>query len=167
MFAQDFEMLPENAFEGLLNRTVDDGDGYIFTYAFYDLDNGKEALLLYGGSSLMDIYTIQDSIAVQQWTFGFTEESAARLRKNGTLSAHYITDENGFESVNDYYRFENGTLKLYNRIIAGFGIFFHIDADGNKISITEEEYVRFANEEYESGGGIAQLEWKPLAEYGR
>ena len=156
-------------------KIKDDGeiyyDGVKLTakYALIDIDeNGGKALLL-DRPWFYEVYTIQDGVAVLQQSFKDDPGGhGARLQKNGVIRVDKSQEKDGkVEIVDSFYRFENGELKLQAELIMGIGYCFHIPANGVEISITREEYhqlsLDYAGDDYKS----PDLDWKPLAEYGR
>jgi len=142
-------------------------------YALYDIDgNGTNELLLGTGDSgyadkddlIISIFTIQDGVAVQQ-----RNVPSPTLLKNGTI---WTGGESGSGIFHEYYRFEDGSLKLqtgiseYNSIDKDERGRFQSFPDGRRIDITEEEFER-VRKEFEGDGQVVELDWKPLAEYGR
>ena len=138
-------------------------------YAFYDVDSDGKKELLEGGNYwnnlyLARVYTIQNSIAVRQEAFlsDPTMDLVALLYKNGTIRLE-DTMNNRFT----YYQFEGGELKfqikLFNDSVEYYGI---LELNGPRTLIAKEEYDRL-QKEMEGDGQVVDLDWKPLAEYGR
>lgn len=155
-----------------------DGD-----YTLYDVDSqGKQALLLGWKNSsgqVSEIYTIEDGVAEQKLSiFDKMGQEAIVIWKTGVISTGQS------DGVVWYYRFEEGQLKL----IAGLGMyanwgdksggfrvdptsgdsdfFFDFIPDGTEIPIGPDEYNAMIDE-FLGDREPADLDWKPLAEYGR
>jgi len=148
------------------------GYGYYY-YALYDIDgNGTEELLL-GTHAWQDligfhvVYSIQNGKAVQEEPFGlwhWDHGFPPLLLKNGVIRSDITlpADLRYF-----YYRFENGKLTFQKGLLEDTHEYFRIDPDDEeRIPITKEEYDRL-QKEYEGDGETVELDWKPLAEYGR
>jgi len=161
------------------NRMKDDGvrydyDGHLITvkYALWDIDdNNTKALLLYG-LWFYDVYVIKDGVAVLQQSFKKEDDADdldASLLENGTIMVTaYQKEGNRIETVNSFYHFKDGELKLQAKLIGVFGgNYFYASTDDNRIPITEEEYVQLMEEYAKGGFESPDLDWKPLAEYGR
>ena len=163
-FAQGFKMRQEDPFFVLWHGVLFE-ERKNFFYALYDLDNdGTKELLLGADGYLFDVYAIQNGIAVQQDSFGLFNFPAVLLQ-NGTLRVGGST-EIGF--WNNYYRFRDGKLNFYALLELNDEEFNHhcTYADGKRFLITYEEYKRLTNE-IEGDGQEVQLDWKPLADYGK
>jgi len=160
IFAQDFEMLPENAFLSLnAYRFEDEGD---LAYAFHDIDgNGTMALLLAYGWALTDIFIIHNDTRTQLISFYYGSENYAVLFSNGTIAQGY-----GFQRR--FYRFEDGQLIRFATLVAGTEgeNYYHILADGSEAIITRDQFNEIS-EELLGDGGFKDLAWRPLAEFGR
>ena len=156
-FAQGFEMLQENAFLSFWNYLSEHHEN---NYAFYDTDGNGTMALLISGRGLIDIYVIQNGVAVQQRSFppGAESGSDTWLQENGVITS--LNDEEGSRR---YYRFEDGILRFQGGLTQNI----HTLADGSEISITLDEYVQL-REKYRGGSAVrAQLDWRPLSEFGR
>jgi len=151
-------------------------------YALYDTDGkGTMALFLGGGSSnglVGEIYTIQNGIAERKLSaYDDSGDYIIRMFRNGIISTAKLDGE----GAGGYYGFEDGQLKL----IAGLGsywddrgvfrvdptggerdFFFNFIPDGTEVRITGEEFNRLC-EEFWGDLKPAELDWKPLAEYGQ
>ena len=139
-----------------------------YHYALYDIDgNGTEELLLGADGELLEVYAIQNGVAVQQEQLALGGDYAtASLLKNGSIKV-YDTFDNIWWLY--YYRFENGNLKLRIVLTDYYGSRFEkrTRQDRSDIApITEEEFKRL-QKKYEGNGQVVELDWKPLAEYGR
>jgi len=147
---------------------------YVY-YAYYDIDgDGTEELLTGWGGSLERVYTIRNGVAVrQEQYFGpvGSDFSETRLFKNGTIRVNSDNDSGYFFS---YYRFEGGEIKgqlcLKRRLEHER---YRREYDYSKdpvvatdIPITKAEFDRL-RKEFEGDGQVVELDWKPLAEYGR
>ena len=147
--------------------------------------------LLIGGENpygwVRAIYTIQNGVAECELAIDDSEYPDDIERRIIILENGYIRAENArAEYVTQaYYRFEEGQLKFVARLghynDAKGGNFrveppgekkdftFNYFPDGAEVRISEEEslrlYMQFKGENYE--GKPADLNWKPLAEYGR
>ena len=143
-------------------------------YALYDIDgNGTKELLIAEshpfGLCPFDIYTIQNGVAVLQDAFRPFGEGGSihpsTLFKNGTIRYDFFGEigDQGF----GYYRFEDGVLKLQTTIKDDNGQYFHFNIYSQKyIPINKTEFDRL-QKEFEGDGQVVELDWKPLAEYGR
>ena len=143
-------------------------------YALYDIDgNGIEELLwsmdVYGGKSFNSIFTIQNGVVVEVNEFfsayRFPEQASQTLLfRNGI-----IRSDNNHEGVPryNYYRFEDGKIKPLTAIFTVNGDYYSLDpVTGDEMTITKREFDRL-QKEMEGDGQIVELDWKPLAEYGR
>lgn len=153
-------------------------------YVLYDTDGEGAMALFLGGDnpygSVNAIYTFQNGVVEQKLNI---DDSDAGDNRIYVLKTGYIRTEklNG-TPTKGYYHFENGQLKL----VAGLGYygdingsvfrvdpsgterdyFFDFIPDGTEVPITAEEgrrLVKAFNGDWEP----AELDWKPLAEYGR
>jgi len=160
--AQGFEMLPaENAFLSWWNYLSDQHEK---NYAFYDMDGSGTMALLFWGGGLIDVYVIQNDVAVQQRSFPRGTESGS---DTWLLETGVIISNNDINNSRSFYRFENGALKLQAILTSRTGIgYIYIQADGSETSITWEEHVQLM-EEYGVWEARAQLNWQPLAAFGR
>jgi len=150
-------------------------------YVLYDTDgNGTMALLLgwenpYG--QVKEIYTFQNGVIERKLSANDpgAEETMIKMLKTGYICTEKL---NGM-GTNGYYCFEDGQLKL----VAGLGVddhgyfrvdptgekrdyFFDFIPDGTEVRVVEEEARRLA-EGFWGDGQTVELDWKPLAEYGR
>ena len=148
-------------------------------YVLYSTDDTKALLLGWENPNgyIGEIYTFQDGIAERKLSiFDEQGECAIKMWKTGAISTGHSDGGAG-----GWYRFENGQLKL----IAGLGVygdgsggyrvdptggerdlFFSFNPDGTEIRITADEYNGLW-EELVGDLEPAELDWKPLAEYGR
>jgi len=160
-FVRNFEMLQEEAFLSFETYRLDDRR---FLYAFYVANDGTRVLLLNGGG-ILDIYTIQNGIAVQQKSFYFDRERSdfgpeVSLQKNGNI-VHVGSDYR-------FYRFENGVLKHLATLTGRPGVgYIYVRTNGSEIPISQEERHQLLLEYLGDGWERAQLDWHPLAEFGR
>jgi len=152
-------------------------------YSLYDINgNGTTALLLGWENSngqVGEIYTAQNNVAEQRLSvFEDAGDSMIYVLKNGCI----YTEQADGSGTKGYYRFEDGQLKL----VAGLGYYGDIDGsvfrvdptgeerdyffdfipDGTEVPISDEEGRRLYKE-LVGDGQLAELDWKPLAEYGR
>jgi len=142
-------------------------------FALYDVDgNGTKELFLgaeneWLGKYFDVIYTIRNGNTVWQEQFtvsGYQAYISPSVFKNGTIRTVHNND--GALS-NNYYRFENGELKFQTRLLNDLGEYFRFFAyQGTRTPITKAEYDR-VQKEFEGDGQVIELDWKPLAEYGR
>jgi len=138
-------------------------------YVYYDIDgNGTKELLMGWGGSLERVYTIRNGVAVQQEEFYVHLDTAGPtvLFENGTIRGEG-SGEGGTLS-NGYYRFEAGELKwkISLNIESGEYLKRYPNDPMKSIPISKEEYDRL-KKEMEGDGQLVELDWKPLAEYGR
>ena len=151
-------------------------------YTLYDIDsNGTEELLLggenYSGRQLYAVYTIQNGVAVQQKQF------TDPLISSDVTSHQFSLFSNGYIKVAlqgipgiaiKYYQFENGELVLKTRLLgigdSDYDIEYRHDINENgnwqSKSITEEEFEQM-QKEIEGDGQTVELDWRPLAEWGK
>jgi hypothetical protein len=147
-------------------------------YLLNDIDgNGVKELLIgteeWDKKGLAVVYTIQNGAAVHQKEFWWPRDDdrfgLPVLFKNGTIKA--TSDDYGDLLLHFYYRFENGELKLLAELV-DFSLYldrYKYCKDGNEdiaIYITKAEFDRL-QKEFEGDGQTVELDWKPLAEYGR
>jgi hypothetical protein len=162
-FAQGFETMQEHPFPDFLNPDLLPSE-YVpspLYYAFYDAEDSAKALLL-NGRGILDVYCIQNGVPIQQQSFREEEEgSTARLLKSGIILA-YIYEERAYK----YYRFEDGGLRLQATLIGDYRTAL-IDKNGCKTYITVEDSQRLMGELAGDTFDSADLDWKPLAEYGK
>jgi len=142
-----------------------------YYYYLYDIDgNGTKELLLgveWGGHIFLDaVYTIQNGVAVQQEAYFMdtTIGPPPLLYKNGTIRVNRVDDTIIFYYY--YFRFENGELKLQIMLIDDMGRYFSNKDPMKRTPITKSEFDR-VKKEMEGDGQVVELDWKPLAEYGR
>ena len=140
-------------------------------YALHTID-GNEVLLLgmrdYGIIYLNIVYVIQNSVAVQQeqirWGGGEWRGSfPPSFFKNGTIRVG--RDSEG-ELIFHYYRFEDGELKPQIRLTDSYGDYYLYPTQGSRIDITREEFEQ-RKQEMEGDGQTIEIDWRPLAEFGR
>jgi len=143
-------------------------------YALHDIDdNGTKELLIgseeYSGIVLQAVHAIQNGVAVWQEALpslvaDFPEQRS--ILKNGTIRVKSVVADEG--SFFRYYRFEDGELKLQIILLdSAFGIeYYRREYGNNDVPITNEEFDR-VQKEMEGDGQVVELDWKPLAEYGR
>jgi len=143
-------------------------------YFLYDIDgNGTKELLM--GENIRDkettisnIYTVQNGEAVlqEETKFWMDFNPSILLFKNGTIR-YCGTDEEG-EGFG-YYRFKKGELKRLIGLLDEYGNYFTSSGSletYKKTPITKQEFDR-VQKEMEGDGQTVELDWKPLAEYGR
>ena len=166
-FAKGFKMFSKNTFDSFYNL-----ESCLFFealyYAFFEIDDiGTQALLLGADGALFDVYVIQNGIAVQQ-EINIGEFDSPILFKNGVIRTHSYGDG---EKYFYYYRFEKGLLIEQDTVLTEYldddNVFFR-NSDNRRtgISITKEEFDRL-QKEFEGDGQLAELDWKPLADYGK
>jgi len=143
-------------------------------YALYDIDgDGTKELLLgseeYSGIVFQAVHAIQNGVAVWQEALpslvaDFPEQRS--ILKNGIIRVKSVDSDNG--SFFRYYRFEDEELKLQIILLdSAFGNEYYRREYGNKdVPVTKEEFDRM-RKEMEGDGQVVNLDWKPLAEYGR
>ena len=186
----EFEPNPDDPFSFVIaDRKVETGivwpvDFSSDCYALYDTDGkGTMALLLGGANSngeVREIYTLQDGVMERKLNANDYEkvgDSMIRILKTGYL---YTERLNG-SPTRGYYRFEDGQLKLvvdlggYDDDSGSFRIdptgterdfFFDFVPDGTEVRIAAEEHKRLVKK-FVGNWEPADLDWKPLAEYGR
>ena len=140
-------------------------------YALHTI-NGNEVLML--GVKERDtifldvVYVIRDGIAVQQrqvmWGGGLRWDSFPPvLFENETIRLG--RDSEGV-LVFHYYRFEDGELKPQIRLTDSFGDYYLYPTQGSRIDITREEFEQ-RKQEMEGNGQTIEIDWQPLAEFGR
>jgi len=145
-------------------------EGYMY-YALYDIDgNGTEEFIqgLGGGERKLinAVYAIQNGIALRQEEYWYPDVEralSALLFKNGTIRDINETDG---ELSFTYFRFENGALKRQTTLIDDYGEYYRFNLTIDKTRITKKEFNRL-RKKYEGDGQVVELDWKPLAEYGR
>jgi len=181
---------PDDPYSYVVEDVAEDGvkwpvlDNYYFDrryeYVLYDTDGkGTYALLLGEENPLgevFEIYTIKDDVMERKLSiYGDMGLRAILIRKNGVISAGTSGE------IVWYYRFEDGQLKL----MAGLGMYanggggFRVDPtgtekdflfdfvpDGTEVPLRPDEYNGLINE-FVGDREPAELDWKPLAEYGQ
>ena len=150
-------------------------------FTVYDIDSdGTEELLLgvaeSGDVHLASIYAMQNGVGVRQEEF-FTYDGEGRsyfpsfVYKNGTARVERLDDAGLFYY---YYRFEDGALKRKIELMKPHhrDEYYRREEDlskdppgVNQIPLTKEEFEQTMKEM--EGDGQVELDWKPLAEYGR
>ncbi|MDR0531726.1 MAG: hypothetical protein LBG83_06660 [Oscillospiraceae bacterium] len=135
--SRDFEMLSQNRFSSLENWLTYGGSK--LRYALYEIDEkGTKALVFGAHDWLVDVYTIQNGVAMQQKGVAFWDGYISHLLKNGTLYTY-----EGEVGRYTYYRFEEGVLKFRARVVSyGGGEAYCIDEEKQITPISEEEYER-------------------------
>jgi len=154
-------------------------------YALYDTDgNGTMALLLgvenpYGFAR--EIFTIQNGVVERKLNVNNYQDAGDSMIY--MLKTGYVCTEqaNGPGGTKRCYRFENGQLKFvaglggYEHNNGGFRVdptggdrdfFFDFVPDGTEVRISNDEYMRLIDE-FIGDWEPVELDWKPLAEYGR
>jgi len=142
-------------------------------YFLYDIDgDGIQELLLgkeWGGQThFIAVYAVQDGLPVLQKEFTDDPECGppALLFENGTIR---VNDFDGGRWVFFYYRFEDGELKFQTGLVARDYDNYYSRFDewgGPSRVITKGKFDRL-QKEFEGDGQLVELDWKPLAEYGR
>jgi len=160
----------------LYNELLNDENRFMepHYYFLYDIDgNGTKELLL--GEEWEDqiyfysVHTIQNGVAVHQKEFRDISEYGppAMLFMNGTIRT---VDDDGGRKNYFYYRFEGKELKFQTILLdlsdSGSGYKRMDERFGEPRSITGAEFRR-VQKEFEGDGQVVELDWKPLAEYGR
>jgi len=144
-------------------------------YAFYDIDgNGeKECLLglaIYGGIGINYVFTTHNGVAVQQEGLAPLERDLERARPRLLFSNGVIRTEGSDEAGNigyGYLHFENGELKYWAGLSIQHGEYFRYNPIAKQETpITKAEFNHL-QKEFEGDGQVVELDWKPLAEYGR
>ena len=150
----------DDALKGIIkaHENHPDQTNYV-SYAFYDLDSDGTLELLTGltGWGIIVVYTIENGIAVRQEGFFVDPVGASPplLFKNGTIKM----------GEHQYYRLKDGEIKN-TAVVKEDGKYYSFTIGGPITPITKAEYKR-VQKEMEGDGQIVELEWKPLAEYGR
>ena len=173
-YSQHADILPKDILVNLYTCLEMRTDS-ILQYALYDIDgNGTKEFLLGGddsfwGKYLLDVFTIQDGAVVHperlRISLGYYDAPPS-LFENGTIRTEW---DNEGPRYYCYYRFEDGVLKQ-QEILYEYG-FDHFRSSVDNYgplgtSITKEEFDRL-QKEFEGDGQVVELDWKPLAEYGR
>jgi len=143
-------------------------------YVFYDIDGNDAKELLLGmdwdrvGIYLYAIHTIQDNVAVRQDKLYVDPDLGTpfSIYKNGTIRMDRIDDEVIFYYY--YFRLERREIKFQTMINKDdHERYYRTNAiDKPSSPITKEEFDR-VQKEMEGDGQVVELDWKPLAEYGR
>ena len=148
-------------------------DPYVKHFFLYDIDgDGTKELLLgmetYSGIVLFAVYSIQDNIAARQealtpWMEEFPFQRS--LLKNGTIK---IEGRDEVGPGYGYLRFEDGELRRQASLGIDYGEYVRIYTENGyeRVPITKAEFDRL-QKEMEGDGQVVDLDWKPLAEYGR
>jgi len=150
----------------------DDADVYHLTqfYSLYDIDgNGTKELLISEGGNLLAVSTIQNGVAVWQEVFSFPLGEGGRILPSLVFRNGTIRTDNNVDGELDYiyYRFEDGELNFKTLLSDRFGSNYRMYVQFGPISpITKAEFDRL-QKEFEGDGQLVELDWKPLAEYGR
>jgi hypothetical protein len=148
-------------------------------FALYDIDgDGTKEFMLgreswsFGKSqyAIYAVYVIQNDVATLQqkdMRLWLSSDPPTVLFSNGTIRASEDHDEKRFL----YFRLINGELIYQTMLVQG------IDSEDGKyylcypnlperFPLSKEEYERL-KQEYEGDGQVVELDWKPLAEWGR
>jgi len=174
----------DTAFSSVIEDVLSRPNGYdtLDDFVLYDANGeGAKALLVgvknYNGY-IDEIFTFQNGAAEQVLSVAYdTGDTYILPLKTGVIK----TGSFGV-STNSYYRFDaEGQLKLIVKLDSygdKRGLFrvnptgedkdydFYFIPDGTEVRITQEEYERL-HEQLEGDGQVVELDWKPLAEYGR
>ena len=152
-----------------------DDSAYYWTqfYALYDVDGNETRELLLGGEwanrgiGILHVYTTRNGVAVRQEGFYWDPEESPppMLLNNGTIRRSGTGGYDFDGSYSAYYRIEAGELKFQLTLKYAVGNYFRSDR-GYENPITKEEYDR-VQQEMEGDGKTVELDWKPLAEYGK
>jgi len=168
-------MVPEAPYSDILKEHYDllfdeDIDPYVRYYTFQDIDNDGIEELLLGyeatvGVALISVFVIHNNDAVHQEQFSVDPEYPvlSLLFKNGTIRNSGNDESGGLFYT--YFLLEDGELKLQTVLTDNWDGYFQFDGKKD-ISITKEEFDQLAKE-FEGDGQVVELDWKPLAEYGR
>lgn len=169
--ASNTEGLDDNEFKQysrVIKKYIKDKKTEIKYYALYNINDGKPVLLLGADGVykrlLYRIYAIQNGNAVQQELFWSDIESpyTAVLLSNCTIMRD---GDNDGDLIFSYYKFEDGELKVY-RLKNCLGDYYWSIPEVEDPPITKEEFDR-AQKEFEGDGQVVEIDWKPLAEFGR
>jgi len=141
-------------------------------YALYDMDgNGIKELLiaeLYAGDiRLYDIFAIQNGEAVRQEEFLVDTEKVTLIAiyEDGTIKTRH--GYRGDQMALNYFRFESGILRLKTGLGEDYGVFNHYDYASKTDTLISKEEFELLEKKFDGNGQIVELDWKPLAEYGR
>jgi len=152
-------------------------------YVLYDTDGkGTMALLLGWENSegfICEIFTLRNGVAERKFSIpDGSNDHVIRMMKTGYI---YTEDLHGAGTTRGYYCFEDGQLRLaaglggYEDVSGYFRVdptdgerdfFFGFVPDGTEVPINDEECRRLVKE-FVGDWEPAELDWKPLAEYGR
>ena len=172
------------AFSSIIEDALNQPKGYDTLKDFILYDTGCESApaLLAGVDNfngyIHEIYTFQNGAAKQVLCIDYeTGDCYINILKTGIIK----TGSFGV-STNSYYRFdEEGQLKLIMKLDSYGdyrGLFrvdptgekkdfdFYFTPDGTEVHISQKKFERL-KEEIEGDGEVVDLDWKPLAEYGR
>ena len=172
------------AFSSIVEDVLSRPNGYdmLNDFVLYDTDDEDIPALLVGVenpfSYVSEIFTFQNGAAEQVLSVDYdTGDTYICPLKTGVIK----TGSFGV-STNSYYRLdEKGQLKLIVKLDSygdERGLFrvnptdsendfdFYFIPDGTEVRISQEEYERL-QKEMEGDGKTVDLDWKPLAEYGR
>ena len=147
-------------------------------YALYDIDgNGtKELLLGEDGSykredmiTIFNVYTIQNGVAMSPEIPGglYWSGPPTVVLDNGLIRRTEVGEGGGPFSTS-YYRLEDGKLKLQKFLVDDWGEYYIRDTVdlSKKTPLTKEEFDHL-KAETEDNAQVVELDWKPLAEYGK
>ena len=176
----EIKALESGPFSNVLSERVESYDDSPYRlaeqrYVFYDIDgNGTKELLLgadWGaGVNLHTVCVIQDGVAVQQKKL-FVDPDLGNpflLYENGTIRVDRVDDTVVFYYY--YFRFEGKEIK-HKMMLIDNTYFIENDFFSNKdpmkrTPITKAEFDHL-QKEMEGDGQVVELDWKPLAEYGK
>jgi len=168
-FATTVEINPYSEFmKTYTNSFYGSMEGYYYT--LHDIDgNGIQEWFLGrntdGGIGLCSVYAIHNGAVVRQEQIStdFTSPHQFLVFRNGILRTGGRNMDGWLVYV--YYRFEAGELNPQTELYEYRSI--RIDPVTRKeIPLTDEEFDR-VQKEMEGDGQVVELDWKPLAEYGR
>jgi hypothetical protein len=148
----------------------------------YDIDGDGVNELLLGSDHMLpehlddiwfsDVHKIQNGVAVQQ-KLDVDYWVSAILFENGTIGVKFKFAGSGLENVFEsiYYCFGNGELKLQDEIRDQDGKYFRwilsvYPLEDPLEPLTKQQYDALVKK-YEGNGKVVELDWKPVAEYGR
>lgn len=144
-----------------------------YYYFLYDIDNnGTDELLIgvgYPASICIEsVYAVRDGVMVPQEKFfvygGDLNICPSLIYNNGTVR---VDDNEGIQTF-AYYQFEDGVLMLQTILFVDSYMdeYYRREYGNIDIPLTKEEFD-LVQKEYEGDGQVVELNWKPLAEYGK
>jgi len=173
-FSSTNESKPEKISEVLeehCNKSLEE-DSFVQNYAFHDTKDGKISMLVIsgegsGGKKLYDsIYSVQNDIAIRQEQF-LPPELGHNLSTTLFLNGIIMNEiDDAGSRYYAYYGFENGVLTYQAGLLDEGNSYYCCFPDASRNSLTKAEFDR-VKKEFEGDGQVVELDWKPLAEYGR